>query len=276
MCKQCLALRCIHNNIIKEKKVKFDNGENKNVSIALDNLHTLSQTHKLTFWRPPSNLLLFSGLSLDSWGWAYCWVRWQEEPWSWTGRAGSWWWSRLHLQLWNQTDCLLTDMIGRNKVVVVMSKDPKLHTKVHVKQQTCPLDQRLTFALVLRWRLWLCFPLCRHSAAGNCVSSLGRTGGPGLLLRRGQRKKRTTRKRRRRCRRRWGQGGSWAPDSCSHCCCSHWHSLCYPRGQNHCCRLSLPHLHPAARRGSCSCQLCAALVQPVKKCTHCHFPLFNL
>lgn len=32
-------------------------------------------------------------------------------------------------------------MIGRNKIVVVMSKDPKLHTKVHVKQQTCPLDQ---------------------------------------------------------------------------------------------------------------------------------------
>lgn len=47
----------------------------------------------------------------------------------------------------------VTDMIGRNKVVVVMSKDPTLHTKVHVKQQTCPLDQRLTFALVLRWRL---------------------------------------------------------------------------------------------------------------------------
>lgn len=159
-------------------------------------------------------------------------------------------------------------MIGRNKVVVVMSKDPKLHTKVHVKQQTCPLDQRLTFALVLRWRLWLCFPLCRHSASGNCVSSLGRTGGPGLLLRRGQRKKRTTRKRRRRCRRRWGQGGSWVPDSCSHCCCSHWHSRCYPRGQNHCCRLPLPHPHPVARRGSCSCQLCAVLVQPVKKCIH--------
>lgn len=133
-------------------------------------------------------------------------------------------------------------------------------------------QQGLTFVLVLRWKLWPCSPSCSQSAVEDSVSSLGHAKEYeiGLLLRMGLRK-RMTRTRRRR-QRRWGQGGSWAPDSCSHCCCSHWHSRCYPRGPNHCFHPLHPHHHPVAPRGSCSCQPCVVLTQPTQN-THRYFRL---
>ncbi len=145
------------------------------------------------------------------------------------------------------------------------------HTNCMSNNKYALLQQGLTFAWVLRWRLWPCCPPCHQAEAEDSVFSLGRAGGSGIgpLLRRGLRKRRRRKRRRRRRRRRWGQAGSWAPDSCPRCCCSHWHSLCYPRGQNRCCRPSLPHPHPVAHRGSCSCQPCAVLVQPRGK-THTH------
>lgn len=136
-------------------------------------------------------------------------------------------------------------------------------TNITKKINTQPLSTKgLTSVLVLRWRLWLCCPLCSQFAVEYSVSSLGHAKEyeTGLLLRMGLRKRmRTTRRRRQR---RWGQEGSSAPDSCSHCCCSHWHSRCYPRGLNRCFHPSHAHPHPVAHHGSCSCQPCVVLMQP--------------
>lgn len=131
------------------------------------------------------------------------------------------------------------------------------------KQKHTPFCTKgLTFVLVLRWRLWPCCPLCSQCAVEDSVSSLGHAKEyeTGLLLRMELRKR--MRRTRRRRQRRWGQEGSSAPDSCSHCCCSHWHSRCYPRGLNRCFHPSHPHRHPVAHHGSCSCQPCVVLMQP--------------